>query len=84
MATRKKCVAGHQGCSCTMSCCTLDPARAQQIKEDAQSGTRWSAEVEKGFGASPACRCGVRRKTLATTVHGRDDGSCPVHPKETE
>lgn len=59
MARRKKeCLAGHEGCNCTMMCCSFQPERGIAIAREAKESHpgQWARELNYG----PACVCGMR------------------------
>lgn len=86
----KKCMAGHQGCSCGMACCSIPDERVQQIRREAQSGTRWASlpDQDYSYSSGAACTCGAGQRLFDAAnafkgVHGRPSGLCDRHPGGT-
>ena len=63
-----------------MMCCSVSPARAQEIRDQARSGRNWAEEKSAG----PGCICGAgqRTNTAALALKGlyaAPSGMCAVH-----
>lgn len=65
-AAPKGCKAGHPGCDCKLSCCTITAKRKAEIKAEVEAsrGKNWASEV--GYG--PACVCGMRPQLVGAEL----------------
>lgn len=86
----KQCPAGHEPHPpCSMSCCTVTPDRAAQIKADARSGRNWASEPgDNSIGYGAGCVCGAGLRTLQAArafkgMYGIPTGRCDRHPGGT-